>query len=161
MWLLYVTIFVMVLLLADHFFIQSKDRHRVMLGIAFIIAVTLFSLIFIGVTGAQQHPANAYNIEKDNYWEWKTWTAEQKKFYVWGVLTGAYAMASDLSFNSGYVDLLQIARDILPDDYQVRDYTVAIEWIYEQPEMRDPPAWGIIFRVDELLEIRRDYEQLQ
>lgn len=123
------------------------------------VLLVLVLIIVVGSLYGQQHPANQYDITKDNWWQWRNWTVDQQKFYVLGVLSGAYAMACDVSFKSGYVDLLRLVEDTLPDDYHLRDYHIAIAWIYEQPEMRTIPIWMIVFRVDEMLEIRRSYER--
>lgn len=118
-----------------------------------IVIAILLSLTTAVV--AQQNSVNKYSVEKDNYYEWMKWSDEQKSFYIWGVLSGAWAMASDLSYNSGYVDLLRMAEDLLPP-LQVRDYRVAVDWIYEMDEMKEIPVATVIFRLEQLLEIRRE-----
>lgn len=127
--------------------------------IAMIMMVTM-ALLAADLT-AQQHPANVYRVEKDNWYEWKDWSHDQKTFYVLGALSGAMAMAADIAYNSGYVDLLKLTEDRAPTDYQVREYVVAIDWIYEMKEYKKRPVCVIILDLKWYLERRREHERQQ
>lgn len=125
-----------------------------------LLFTTLLTLSFIcgTIAYAQQHPSYRYDIEKDNYYVWSTWTEFQKDMFLLGYIQGAYAMACEVAFASGYPDLLNMVNDKLPT-YKVKEYRVSVDWIYDMAEVRKVPVFAIIIRLDEFLELRRDRYQ--
>jgi len=120
---------------------------------------TLIVLLLLSVllTLSAQTPPHRYHVDKDDYFVWRLWTDEQKSYYIWGVLSGAWAMASDLAYISGYTSFIKEMEQALPR-LTVGEYRTSIDYIYEMVDYRTVPVSVIIFRLESLLEERRSYE---
>lgn len=120
------------------------------------VATIVFIMIFTyeNVYG-QQHPANQWDIHKDNYYQWTSWTEEQQKFYILGFSTGAWAMGSEIAFQSGHADLYRFTKDRLPD-YNTRELHAIVQWVYTIHDLRKTPVYLILIRAEEFLELRRE-----
>ena len=103
----------------------------------------------------QQHDANKYDLEKDNYYVWSGFSDFEKSAYTRGYLAGAVATAWLIAFESGHADLLRFVEDRIPE-YSVGEFRVGMDWIYEDPQTHEIPMYRILLNFEALLERRRD-----
>jgi hypothetical protein len=79
--------------------------------------------------------------------DWVSLTTNEKVILVEGIIIGAFG----ISAWSG-----EASEERLPYR-QIRDYVIAIEWIYERPELFQVPIWVIVFDLENALNERRKY----
>jgi hypothetical protein len=123
-------------------------KKLLIIGVLMLIAVALV---------AEEVPGERYRINDDTYSEWVSMSEVEKTSYVWGVLTGAYAMASDLNWRTDSTHATDYVEGTLPSDWTVGDYIDTINYVYEAPPMRDAPIWTIMFRLREAVKVREEY----
>lgn len=138
----------MVLLTIDMAF-KATPSKKAALIILLIIALN----VGVHIVSAQQHPANKHDVLKDNYHLWEQMSKNEKVFYLWGFISGTMAMGAELAYNSGYVDLLQMAEEKIPE-YDIRSYIAFIDWVYEEESFHKVPMYLILMRADYYTEER-------
>lgn len=123
------------------------------------VVLIVLIILLTGILAAQEREGSGApaNLLDEDWSTWRHWTHEQKIFYVWGVLSGAQVMAAYIVYGQGYERLEAAVNSFLPE-YAVRDYVVAVDYIYERPEFRDEPYWSLIFQLDYYIEERRKYD---
>jgi hypothetical protein len=121
-----------------------------------ILIIVLLLLSLLAVYG-QNSMNDQYGVRRDAYERWSTWSVTQKNYYIWGALSGAWAMGSDIAYESGYMELLPIMNEALPR-LTVEQYRISIDYIYKADEFKSIPVVVVMFRLTSLLEERKAYD---
>lgn len=121
-----------------------------------LFLTTILTLSFISAI----IPINAesYDITKDNYYVWSTWSMEEKVAYVLGFMSGITGYYYELHEKILFISSDEEVRNLIPS-YTLRDYITTIEYIYEIPDYRAVAVWLIMFRLDYFFQLRREYER--
>jgi hypothetical protein len=88
-----------------------------------------------------------FNILEASGSDWVSMTTNEKVILVEGIIIGAFGITMWLN---------EVPDEGLPYR-QIRDYVIAIEWVYERPELFQVPIWVIVFDLEKALEERRKY----
>ena len=86
-------------------------------------------------------------ISDYTYKDWVIFSDQEKAIYVLGVVSGAYAFASDAIETYGDQRLWDLYKQRVPARL-VQEYIWAINLVYSDVRFRTVPIWLILFRLE-------------
>lgn len=121
------------------------------------VIIMLVVMLIAGAASAQQIPGSGYLINDEAYEEWVGMSYDEQVSYTWGVLSGAYALASLLDWETDSTHISSFVEKTLPSNWSVQNYIDMINYVYEIRATRAIPIWTVLFKMEDVIEMRREY----